>query len=253
MEKQITEKQTDLQTIKTLAKGLLDIAVLETEYSPMIVSHPFTKSGLIIIPYDDDYFQLDITKNKQDLEKWKAVMSKQIDSCNDVYNIYHILNDAYRLMFFDYIANHLSKEDFSVLLGEAWVGSEYANDDANVTKKQMLAHFKNADKTAMMTESELETFEDLDDTMIIYRGVSSKQRTNAEALSWTISFGKAKWFAERWGKGHIYSAVVDKKDVYAYFDRKDEDEVVVDFSKLKNVKIVNGPQRLPAKTAPSME
>ena len=39
--------ETDLQSVKQVAIGLLKVAVLETEYSPIIVSHPFTKCGIV--------------------------------------------------------------------------------------------------------------------------------------------------------------------------------------------------------------
>lgn len=238
------ERKTDFESVKNIAKGLLGVPVLETEYSPMIVSHPFTKSGLIVVPYDDDYYQLNITRDI-DFKKWKNVMAEQIDDCVNAHHIFYLVNDAYALMFVRDVANFLSSEDFGTLLGEAWVKSEYANEDVNVSKKEVLELFKRADKKALMSESELETFAELDDTLVVYRGVADGSKQSTNALSWTTSFGKAKWFAERWGKGKVYAATANKQDVLAYFDRKDEDEVVVDFNKLENVRVVTRPQPKP--------
>ena len=238
------EKTTDFESVKNVAKGLLGVPVLKTEYSPMIVSHPFSKSGLVIVPYDDDYYQLNIT-NQIDFKKWKIVMEEQIDGCVNAHHVFYLINDAYALMFVRDVANFLSSEDFGTLLGEAWVKSEYANEDANVSKKEVLELFKRVDKKALMSESELETYSDLDDTLVIYRGVAEGNKQSTKALSWTTSFGKAKWFAERWGKGTVYAADINKEDVFAYFDRKGEDEVVVDFNKLQNVRAVTRPQSKP--------
>ena len=246
-------KTTDLNSIKRIAKGLLNVSVLETDYSPMIVSHPFTNCGIVTLLENDNFFQLDITKSQVALNKWKAQTQQQIDESQNVYHVYYLLNDSYRLMFFDQISQHLSQEDYAALLGESWVSSEYANLDNNVSKKQMLEHFKKANKEMLMSESELETYEDLDDTLIVYRGVSSKQKNNTNALSWTTSFGKAKWFAERWDKGVVYAATINKEDVFAYFDRKNEDEVIVDYGKLQNIKVVNKPLPPIQKGQPSME
>ena len=243
------KKETNIEKIKEISKGLLNIPILETEYSPMIVSHPFTKCGIVIIPYDDDYFQLNIASDKDSFKKWKNIISKQIDDCQNVYHIYYMINDSYRLMFVNEISNFLSSEDFSNLLGEAWVGSEYANEDANVSKKEMIELFKRADKKALMSESELETYNDLDDTLVVYRGVSVDKKNSTDALSWTTSFGKAKWFAERWGKGVVYAATIDKNNILAYFDRRNESEVVVDFNKLQNIRIVKRPQSAPQQNA----
>ena len=234
--------KTNLQMVKQLAKGMLNIPILKTEYSPMIVSLPFTNCGIVNLIEGEDFIQLDITKSKKSLSKWQAMVEKLIDEARSVYDIYYLVNEAYRILFFHNISKFLSKEDFSSMLGSVWVSSEYANNDTNVSKKDMLAHFKNADKLALMSESEMETFDELDDCVVIYRGLATGNKNNIKALSWTTSFGRAKWFAERWGDGGVvYSAEIDKKDIYAYFDRKNEDEVVIDYTKLKNIKVATKP------------
>lgn len=246
--------ETDLHSVKKIAKGLLNVSILETDYSPMIVSHPFTKCGIVTMLDGDDFCQADITNDKNALAKWKSFLSQQIDESRDVYQIYYLLNDSYRLMFLNDISKSLSIEDFSSILGDAWVSSESANQDANVTKKELLNLFKKADKSTLMSESELETFNDLEDTIVIYRGVGAKNKNNIKALSWTTSFGRAKWFAERWGdKGTVYAATIDKENILAFFDRKNEDEVIVDFNQLQDIKVVNKPQPNPQTTSKIME
>lgn len=246
--------ETDLESVKRIAKGLLNVSILETDYSPMIVSHPFTKSGIICMLDEHNFVQLDITKSQKAFKKWTMQMSKQIDEARDVYQIYHLLNESYRLLFFDDVAQFLSRDDFSNLLGDVWVTSEYANLDANVSKKKMLTHFKKSDKMVLMSESELETYNELEDWVIIYRGVTEKYKNNIKALSWTLSFGKAKWFAERYGtRGFIYSAQINKQDILAYFDRKDEEEVIIDYNKLLNVKAVDRPLPKSQKGMPGLE
>lgn len=246
--------KTDLQNVKRFAKGLLNVSVLETEYSPMIVSHPFTKCGIVTMLDGDDFCQADITKSKSSLEKWKNMMAMQIDSAKNVFHIYYLLNDSYRLLFLRDVFEFLSIEDFSEILGDAWVISESANQDANVTKKELLKLFKLADKSTLMSESELEIFNDFEDSIVVYRGVSTKNKSNIKALSWTTSFGKAKWFADRWGeKGKIYSATINKENILAYFDRKGEDEVIVDFTQLQNLKTVTKPISTPQFSTQSLE
>ena len=248
------DNKTDLESIKNIAKSLLRVPILETEYSPIIISHPFTKCGIVTILNNEDFSQLDITKKPDALKKWQEQMAKQIDESHNAHFVYYLLNDSYRLMFLNDIAKFLSKEEFSDLLGDAWVTSEYANLDENVTKKQLLKLFKSADKSKLMSEDELETFENFEDEIVVYRGVGSGNKNNIKALSWTTSFGKAKWFAERWGKGgKIYSATISKENILAYFDRKNEDEVIVDFDKLQNIKPVTHPEPPSQKNAKSME
>lgn len=247
--------KTNLNEVKEIAKNLLMMNIMETEFSPMIVSHPFTNCGIVFCQEGEDFAQFDITKNRKNLIKWQKQVKKQIDESHSVYDIYFMINPSYKMLYFSCIAQHLSSEDFASLLGSVWVGSEYANADVNVPKKQMLEYFKFADKSKLMTEEEMETFKDLDDEIVIYRGLSSNNKKNIKALSWTTSFGKAKWFAERWGEneGVVYSANIDKKDVYAYFDRKNEDEVVVDYNKLRNIKVTTKPLPKIKSNSQSME
>lgn len=248
------ERKTDLESVKNIAKSLLRVPILETEYSPIIVSHPFTKCGIVTLLDGEEFCQLDITKSSDALKKWQAQMERQIDESHNAHFVYYLLNDSYRLMFLNDIAKFLSVEEFSDLLGDAWVTSEYANLDANVSKQQLLKLFKSADKSKLMSEDELETFSDLDDEIVVYRGVGSRNINNIKALSWTTSFGKAKWFSERYGKGgKIYSATINKENVLAYFDRKNEDEVIVDFTALQNIKPTTKPEQPSQKNAKSME
>ena len=229
-------KKTDMQKIKEISKGLLRINILETDFSPMIVSHPFTKSGIVMLKDGDDFVHADITKDDLALAKWQSEMAWHIDRSPDVYQIYSMVNDAYALAFFQDIANHLSQEDFSRLLADVWVNSEYANSDANVNKNTILNFFKKADKKYLMTESEYDTLSNLGDVVTIYRGVTPRNKRNIKALSWTLSRSKARWFANRFGQGgEVYSATIDKSNIYAYFDSRNEAEVIVDPKHLKNI------------------
>lgn len=245
--------KTDLESVKKVAIDLLNVPILKTEFSPMIVSHPFTKCGIATILDGNDFEQLDITKSKENLEKWQNQMKHHINKSHNAYFVFSLLNDSYRLMFLNKVASFLSQEDFSELLGDAWVSSEYANLDVNVSKTQLLNLFKRADKKALMSESELETYNEFEDSIVVYRGVGSRNKNNIKALSWTTNFGKAKWFAERWGNGTVYSAVIDKENILAYFDRKNEFEAIVDFNQLQNIKPVTNPEQPPQKNVLSME
>ena len=85
------ENLTDLQNIKRIAKGLLNIPILETDYSPMIVSHPFTKCGIVTLLDGDNFFQTDITKSEDSFSKWKSFLAQRIDEAKNVYHIYYVV------------------------------------------------------------------------------------------------------------------------------------------------------------------
>ena len=44
------KKETDLGGVKAIAKALLMTAVNQTPYSPILVQHPFTSTGLVALP-----------------------------------------------------------------------------------------------------------------------------------------------------------------------------------------------------------
>lgn len=58
-----------------------------------------------------------------------------------------------------------------------------------------------------------------------------------DGLSWTENLSTAIWFASRFNtdkdKGYIQKAVIDKSRALAYFNTRDEDELVVDTTGLQ--------------------
>ena len=236
---------TKFDIIKQQAKLLLNLPIIETDYSPMIVSHPFTSSGYISMQSNGDFEILDITKSEEAFSKWKDIVSKMIDESQSVEELFFLVNKTYSLFFLDLISAELSNEDLSRLLGSVWTSSEFLNMDTNVPKQKILKLFKRADRSSIMSKDEYDEYLSLDNQLVVYRGVTKLNEKKIKVFSWTLSYGKAKWFSERFGeKGKVYSAVIDKNNIFAYFNRRNEDEVVVDYSQLKDIEIVSSPRKL---------
>ena len=204
----VTVKQeTDLEQVKTVAKCLLFTEIRTTPYAPMVIQHPFASSGFIFIPGDD--FPIDITKNAENLNRWRDYMSKQ---------------------------PYLSREDLSELLADAWIRAENPNMDVNVSKSDLVKMFMGADKKVMMTREEQTRLSELDDKITIYRGVTTYNAKNIKALSWTIDKRKAEWFAHRYGEsGKVYKAEMDREKVLAFFMERGESEIIVNPKDLENI------------------
>ena len=98
--------------------------------------------------------------------------------------------------------------------------------------------FKSANSSVLMNKEELEVFNNLDDELTIYRGVTSYNADNVKALSWTLDIDKAEWFANRFGEedGTVYDAEIEKSHVLAYFGRRNESEEIVDSKYLIDIK-----------------
>ena len=68
-------KETDLPKVKMIAHVLLDMPIAETSFSPAIVSHPFTSTGVTAAQNEDGNITVvDLLNNKEDYAKWKEMV-----------------------------------------------------------------------------------------------------------------------------------------------------------------------------------
>ena len=80
-----------------------------------------------------------------------------------------------------------------------------------------------------MDQEEYTQFQNLDDVVTVYRGVTSYNANNIKALSWTLNREVAEWFVHRYGEdGIVYEAQINKEHTYALFLGRNEEEVIVD-------------------------
>lgn len=234
-------KKTNLEGVKKIAKLFVDLPI-ECNNEFGIIQHPFISNRFVpkilepedvgkVIPFYD-------VCNEEDLNKVRSMLKKVIDTTKDYQHFSIIVNKPYLLTFFKYTKDFLSNEDYSKFLSTAWTYTEYPNNDTNVSTRELLSYFNKSDKNILMSKDELEAYNKLDDLITIYRGV--KPGAKVKALSWTTDKKVAKWFADRYEKnGKVYKAVIDKKDVLAYFLNRNEYEVVVNYNKLKHIEEVH--------------
>lgn len=228
---------TDLQAVKQVAKSLFNAVPLEPhpKFGAIVLSHPFTESGIVMLPSkgNSEPKMTDITENKEDFEEWKRWYFSRIDNAPSIHKIFTFVSKAYRLTFLKIAKPYIDKKEFSELFAEAWVSSENPNMDVNVSRKEAVKWFKEADKKHLMDKDEYKVWEDLPETFVVYRGVGHKR--TPYGLSWTTHLETAEWFANRWGtNGYIEEATIEKKHALAYFNGRNEDEVVVDVFAIKN-------------------
>ena len=221
--------ETDLNRVKWVAKQLVMIEPHLTEFSPVVVQHPFTSSGMIAIPSDEGIKHVDITKSPEELVSWQNYMKAQIDEAKSAYHIYMMTNKPYSMTFLKFAKPHLSQKDFSEILADAWIRSENPNLDKNFKQKELLQMFKDAAPHILMDKDEQKQLAELDDTVTVYRGVTTCNAKNIKALSWTLEQKTAEWFAHRFGEdGTVYEAQIPKQHIYALLNGRGESEVIVD-------------------------
>lgn len=140
-----------------------------------------------------------------------------------------LLNPPYALTFLKLASPYLSRKDFSEILASAWINCEAPHNDPDLSKADLVSMFKSADPKALMEDDEYEQLQELDDTLTVYRGVTSYNADNVKALSWTLNKETAEWFAHRFNEdGTVYEAQIDKKHIFAVFNGRNESEVVLD-------------------------
>ena len=239
--------RTNLDQVKAVAHALLYTDVAKTSFSPAIVQHPFTSSGIVAIKQGGQIQMLDITSGEAALSAWQKSVAEQIDKASKPFEIYMMVNKPYGLTFLKYAAPYLSGADFSHILANAWVRSENPNNDANVSKEKLRSMFRRAEKNALMSEEELSQFNALPETVTVYRGVTSFNAGNILALSWTLNPETAEWFAKRFEEdGTVYEASIGKEHIFALFNGRNEDEVVVDPTYLEDIHVLQGMDEGPA-------
>lgn len=221
---------TNLGEIKKLARMFVYFDIHDTEYSPLIVKHPFTDSGVVAYRTDDGGIaQADITADPAALKLWQEEKLRQIKEARTPHEISFMVTKSYSLAFLKYAAPHLSNQDLSEMIADVWVRTESPNNDPNISKNRLLSLFKKAEPKFLMNEDEYDEFQALEDTVTVYRGVTSQNAKNVKALSWTLNYDTADWFAHRFGEdGTVYEAQIDREHIYAYFNRRNEHEVIVD-------------------------
>mgnify|MGYP001512380491 CR=1 FL=1 len=82
-------RETDLLRVKLVAHTFLDVQIQETALSPVIVSHPFTNSGISALRNEDGSLSMvDLINNSDDCTRWRRKVGEQIDSAENVHQIF---------------------------------------------------------------------------------------------------------------------------------------------------------------------
>ena len=228
--------KTDLDAVKRTAKYLLYTDINLTAFSPIVVQHPFTSSGFAAVKINGKFELVDITSFGEYADQWRKDVSQRIDEARNAFQIYMMTNKPYGMTFLKFAAPHLSKEDYSAILSDAWIRSENPNDDPNLPQSKLVEMFASADNSYLMTSEEKQIYDELPSVVTVYRGVTSYNSENITALSWTLDKDVAGWFSKRFEEdGTVYQANIHKNHILAYFGGRNESEVIVDPNFLFNI------------------
>ena len=227
------KKETDLEAVKKVARSFVYMDVTINKKVGFLVNHPYIGEIATAVKEDGKLVLKDI-RNENDLRDVRKNILDTIDAVTSYQYFMHILRAPYLPAFFKHTKHLLSAFDYSSFLGSMWTIVEFPNVDDNITAPEFVRLFRKAEKALLMDDDELRQYLALPEQITVYRGI--RGRGSLKALSWTIDIQQAEWFAQRWGKkGKVYSAKVSREDVLAVFTSRGESELVVDYSKLRDV------------------
>lgn len=235
-------KQTDLTEIKNNVSLPFLYLDIEPTDIPFCVFHPYLETSTVTValdkskPMDSHNMQIvDILTDKEAHAQWREMMAEKIQNTTALRELYIMVRKSYRLTFLKYAKKFMSLKDFSHYLADAWVSSENPSQDVNCSLSLLISWFQQADKKVLMETEDYKVYTSLPEELNIYRGVALGREPNG--LSWTADLEKAKWFAHRFDRGdkqgYVEAAIVNKAGVLAYFNTRDEDELVVNVRNLK--------------------
>lgn len=153
---------------------------------------------------------------KLDLINWEMI----IDSLGRNH-IFHLVENLNHLM---------SDEDYWMITGRCYTNSDFAFEDSGYIESFLLA--ERSKREFLMNEEERIFFNSLPKNVTIYRGCSMQEINSGKfRFSWTLNKDVADFFAHKYSrnsliKSKIVQKTVSKSKLIAYFNDRDEEEVL---------------------------
>lgn len=190
-----------------------------------------TKSGITMLnhPLVQSIFHVPAMNgvvNRQYSQKMK-ILAEVINKRDwDSYVFLH--ERPYRSRALRGIMHKVPPDQYWPLVRSVWIDTENLWQWGSLKRTLLLA--KKPLRDLLMNDAEREMLRGMDEvTPLIFRGFSPPGRSRG--WSWTFDRDKAEWFARRYadeGTARVAIGEVDTKDIIAYFEGRNEWEVVVD-------------------------
>ena len=82
---------TELESVKREARMLLYTDIHLTEFSPVVVQHPFTPSGFVGFKEDGSVRILEVSEYEDDLHIWRTYICDLIEISETAYDLYMLI------------------------------------------------------------------------------------------------------------------------------------------------------------------
>lgn len=227
----------NLDKIKSMAYSFLYLDMEQDKQLPFFVHHPFFDSVMIC---DDE----GIFNAMEDKERYNRFLSAYNDNCikrvKDLTDVMCLIRNNYKVCFlrFLYESDAITLKECGNELARWW-SSVNVNHDVNVSKTAVMKWLKAADKNVFMNEEDYTVYSTLPDNVTVYRGVQNKD--HAKGFNWSLSKDVATRFATDIyykKEGFLCEAKVAKKDIIAYTDQRNEKEIILDYNRIDDIKLM---------------
>lgn len=217
--------KTNLNMVKDKAIQLIYIEPQKVE-GFNVCQHPYISTP--VINSIDTNKPFNIFQDIEAYYRWQEQFKEEIAHRKNVYSVFSLIRPAYKMTFFKDVNQYLSNKDFAEMLAVSWA----AHGGTEIPEAELEAWFKKADKNFLMGKQEQKMFNELSEQVTVYRGVSPQYKYG---LSWTLHKDIASWYADRYGNNNscVYECTVEKKNILCYFDTRNEAEIVLLPSMLK--------------------
>ena len=168
-------------------------------------------------------------------EAYRQDQLAKIDDAKNLFRCIYIINKGNRFNYLNFLHKYevITDQECADMVYSIWTMQERFHD-CGMAKTKLIRFMKMANKERSLPDN-IEQLSD-DDMVTIYRGV---RVNNYKGLSWTTDQQRAEWLAKRFGisgeKGYVFTGQIKKKDIIAFVDSRNEDEIVCDYRKVKDI------------------
>ncbi len=113
-----------------------------------------------------------------------------------------------------------SKKEYWELISFLWTDTENVYENKDYWEQLLFLEF--SDSHLMMDEEDTKFFNELPNTITIYRG-----GVDDKGYSWTLDIEKAEWFANRFHFDYeVFEKTINKSDAIVYLSDRNESEII---------------------------
>jgi len=90
-----------------------------------------------------------------------------------------------------------------------------------------------------MNKEEFNVFKTLPERITVYQGTTSINSKDLKAFSWSLSYERAEWYANRFedAEHNVYQTELPRDGALAYFET--DEEIIADPYKLENIQRIS--------------